>query len=185
MRIIGGKFKGKKLLLPKNKDTRPLRDIVKESIFNIVNHSNLIDLNIKNSNILDLFSGSGSFGLECISRGAKKVIFIEKKVEAIDILKKNLRDFDNYKVIEQDCFKYFEYKRNLEIFFDIIFLDPPFKELKINNIIDNIVKFKLLKDNALMIIHRHKKDDIKISDKVKIIKKCYYGISKIYFCILR
>lgn len=156
MRIIGGKFKGKKLLLPKNKDTRPLRDIVKESIFNIVNHSNLINLNIENSNILDLFSGSGSFGLECISRGAKKVIFIEK-VEAIDILKKNLRDFDNYKVIEQDCFKYFEYKRNLEIFFDIIFLDPPFKELKINNIIDNIVKFKLLKDNALMIIHRHKK----------------------------
>ena len=75
MRIISGKFKGKKINLPKDKTTRPLRDLVKESLFNVIRHSNKININIKNSVILDLFSGSGSFGLEALSRGAKKCLF--------------------------------------------------------------------------------------------------------------
>ena len=68
MRIIGGKFKNKKLFFPKNLKTRPLKDSVRENIFNILNHSNSIDINIKESNILDLYSGTGSFGLECLSQ---------------------------------------------------------------------------------------------------------------------
>lgn len=76
MRIISGKFKNKKLLLPDNKLTRPLRDLVKESIFNILEHSLFSNINIENSNILDLFSGTGSFGLEAISRGARFVRFV-------------------------------------------------------------------------------------------------------------
>jgi len=63
MRIISGSFKGKKLLQPLDKLTRPLRDLVKESIFNLIQHSNQFNVSIKNSNILDLFAGSGSFGL--------------------------------------------------------------------------------------------------------------------------
>ena len=77
MRIIGGKNKGKKIIIPLDKKTRPLRDMVKESIFNLIEHSNNFNLNIKNSIILDLFSGTGSFGLECLSRGAKNITFIE------------------------------------------------------------------------------------------------------------
>ena len=77
MRIISGKFKGKKINLPIDKKTRPLRDLVKESLFNVIEHSNKININIKNSVILDLFSGSGSFGLEALSRGAKKCLFVE------------------------------------------------------------------------------------------------------------
>ena len=72
MRIIRGEFKGKKLQLPKDQNTRPLRDIVKESIFNLIEHSSKIQINIEDSIILDLFSGSGSFGLECLSRKAKR-----------------------------------------------------------------------------------------------------------------
>ena len=68
MRIISGRFKGKKLLLPKDKNTRPLKDLVKESIFNLLEHSKKMNINLKNSTILDLFSGSGSFGIECLSR---------------------------------------------------------------------------------------------------------------------
>ena len=90
MRIISGIFKGKKIALPVDKNTRPLRDLVKESIFNLINHSKQFDLNIFNSEILDLFSGSGSFGLECISRGANKVIFIENYKPALEILKRNI-----------------------------------------------------------------------------------------------
>ena len=66
MRIISGLFKGKKLLVPEDIKTRPLKDLTKESIFNIIKHSNLINFNLENSNVLDLFSGVGSFGLESI-----------------------------------------------------------------------------------------------------------------------
>ena len=75
MRIISGKYKNKKIILPKDKLTRPLRDQVKESIFNIILHSNLLKIDLRNSKILDLFSGSGSFGLECLSRYAKNIVF--------------------------------------------------------------------------------------------------------------
>ena len=72
MRIISGLFKGKKILEAKDNNTRPLKDLTKESIFNIILHSNKFNLKLSDSNILDLFSGVGSFGLECLSRGAKK-----------------------------------------------------------------------------------------------------------------
>ena len=75
MRIISGTFKGKKILEPKDFKTRPLKDLTKESIFNIIRHSKKLNVNLEESNVLDLFSGVGSFGLECLSRGAKKVVF--------------------------------------------------------------------------------------------------------------
>ena len=90
MRIISGSFKGKKILEPKDKKTRPLKDLTKESIFNIIIHSNKFKINFANSYILDLFSGVGSFGIECLSRGVKKVIFIENYQGVIPLLKKNL-----------------------------------------------------------------------------------------------
>ena len=75
MRIISGTFKGKKILQPSDKTTRPLKDLTKESIFNIIKHSNLLKIEVENSKVLDLFSGVGSFGLECLSRGASNVFF--------------------------------------------------------------------------------------------------------------
>ena len=86
MRIISGNFKGKKILLPKDKLTRPLKDLTKESIFNILKHSKLLNVELESSNILDLFSGVGSFGLECLSRGAKNVTFLESYKEVLNIL---------------------------------------------------------------------------------------------------
>ena len=90
MRIISGLFKGKKIYEPKDLKTRPLKDLTKESIFNILKHSNKINVKIENSYILDLYAGVGSFGIECLSRGAKKVVFIENYKEVLPILKKNL-----------------------------------------------------------------------------------------------
>ena len=85
MRIIAGNFKGKKILEPKDKETRPLKDLTKESIFNIINHSNKFSINLEESNVLDLFSGTGSFGLECLSRKAKYVTFIENYKQILPI----------------------------------------------------------------------------------------------------
>ena len=91
MRIIGGKNKGKKIYLPIDKNTRPLRDLVKESILNILEHSKDSRIELKNSLILDLFSGTGSFGLECISRGSAKVYFVENYKQSLEILNKNIK----------------------------------------------------------------------------------------------
>ena len=90
MRIIAGKLKGTALYLPQNKSTRPLKDRAKENIFNLLTHSNKISFQLNESNILDLYAGTGSFGLECLSRQAKSVCFVEKAKDAIKILEKNI-----------------------------------------------------------------------------------------------
>ncbi len=76
MRIISGKFKGKKIIQPLDKNTRPLKDLTKESIFNLIIHSKFFSMNFEKLDILDLFAGSGSFGLECLSRSCKHVTFV-------------------------------------------------------------------------------------------------------------
>ena len=184
MRIISGNFKGKKLFLPSDKLTRPLKDLVKESIFNLIQHSKKIDLIVENSSVLDLFSGSGSFGIECISRGSKKVIFFENYSEAIKILEKNLnllKNIKTYEIYKKNFFDFFSSNRSLNLKFDIIFIDPPYKEKKINEIIEVILEKKILTQNGVLIIHRHKKDDIKLTNKLRIIEDRTYGISKILF----
>ena len=184
MRIISGKFKGKKLFLPQDKSTRPLKDLVKESIFNLLDHSTQIKKKIEDALVLDLFSGSGSFGLECISRGSQNVYFFENHSLAIKVLKKNvlsLNTMNNYKIIEKDCFDYFDSKNILNKRFDIIFMDPPYKESKINRLIENIIEKKILNKKGIIIIHRHKKDKLEITKKIKILDIRNYGISKIYF----
>ena len=131
MRIISGYLKGKKIDLPKDNLTRPLKDMVKESIFNIIDHSNNFDSEIKGSKILDLFSGSGSFGLECLSRGAEKVFFNENYDKALEILEKNIKILDCEKksiILKTDCF---QLSKNFKEKVDLIFMDPPFKEKKI------------------------------------------------------
>ena len=184
MRIIGGNLKGKKIFLPKDKKTRPLRDLVKESIFNLIEHSKHINLNIDSLNILDLFSGSGSFGIECISRGAKKVVFIEEYFEALKILKKNIIHInleEKCTIIEKNCFNFFQLQKKKFEKFDLIFIDPPYKEIKINMLIEKIIFRKLLKKDGILIIHRHKKDKIVITEKINILDTRTYGVSKVYF----
>ena len=185
MRIIAGDFKGKKILQPKDKLTRPLKDLTKESIFNIINHSNLVNINLKKSNVLDLFSGVGSFGLECISRGALSVTFFENYISAIKVLKLNISSMNIQKkiqIIEKNLFNEGSLE-SLNQKFEIIFIDPPFKEKKLNYLIEKIYNLKLLKKNGLLIIHRHKKKEKQFPKEFKIIKEKIYGISKIIFLV--
>ncbi len=184
MRIISGNFKGKKIFYPSSIKTRPLKDMVKESIFNLILHSKKINIKIANSNILDLFSGSGSFGLECVSRGAKKVIFVENYFETLKVLKKNinaLKSQDNCEIIEKDCFSFLDKKLKFDIKFELIFIDPPYKEKKINILLEKIKDNKILENNGVLIIHRHKKDSVKLTEKFQVFDERDYGISKIFF----
>ncbi len=183
MRIIGGDLKGKKLLIPLDKSTRPLKDMVRESIFNILNHSSKVSKNINNSKVLDLFSGTGSFGIECLSRGAKEVIFFENYSNSLKILKTNIFNLkleDKTKVYESNAYDLKETNLKNEIF-DIIFLDPPFKDKEINILIDQIKMLKIANINTLIIMHRNKKSVDNISKLLNILDEKNYGLSKILF----
>ncbi len=183
MRIISGIFKGKKIERPQDNKTRPLKDLTKESIFNILTHSNKFKINLTESKVLDLFSGVGSFGIECLSRGAKNVIFVENYSEVLKILKKNLNNLkcnSVYKIIEKNIYDNFFFK-NLETDFDIIFLDPPYKETKIEIIFKAIKESEILSENGIIIMHRHKKEEEILIPGFEIIEKKTYGISKILF----
>ena len=186
MRIISGKFKGKKILEPNDLNTRPLKDLTKESIFNIIKHSNKFTINLENSEILDLFSGTGSFGIECISRGAKFVTFVENYEGILPILKKNLANLksaSNYSIIEKNIFN----NLNLKEFkkqFDIIFLDPPYKEKELNKLLSFLINEKILNQNGIIVIHRHKKQIDSLPNQINILEEKKYGISKILFCKL-
>ena len=186
MRIISGTFKGKKILEPKDIKTRPLKDLTKESIFNILNHSNKFKIDLEDSNILDLFSGVGSFGIECLSRGVKSVIFIENYNGVLPVLKKNLQNLkaiENYKIIEKDINngKIFE---TLDKKFDIVFMDPPYKDKNLNLLLENLKNIKILNKNGIVVIHRHKNEQDIISRNFKVIEEKKYGLSKIIFLSL-
>ena len=183
MRIIGGNLRGKKILSPTDKSTRPLKDIVRESIFNIIEHSKNEFVNLNSAKILDLFSGTGSFGIECLSRGAEKVIFFENYTNSIKVLKKNLEllKLNKYsKIIEKDSYNISQSQLNLKNF-DLIFLDPPFKDNKINQLIEIIKKMKITSKDTLIIIHRNKRITENISKDLIISKEKNYGLSKIIF----
>ena len=183
MRIISGNYKGKKILPPNDKSTRPLKDLTKESIFNIIKHSKLLNIDLENSTILDLFSGIGSFGLECLSRGAASVTFLESYKEALTILKKNINNLNQQNssnIIEKNIFSENTLKA-LDNKFDIIFMDPPYKEKKLVDLLNIIIKLKLLKNNGIIIIHRHKKEEDVFPNEFHILIKKNYGISKIIF----
>ncbi len=183
MRIISGDLKGKKILEPKDLNTRPLKDLTKESIFNIITHSNKFSIDLQGSNVLDLFSGVGSFGLECLSRGSSSITFVENYINVLAVLNKNISNLNyqkNTTIIENDIIN----NLNFETFkkkFDIIFMDPPYKVKCLSLILNRIISSNILNDNGIIIIHTHKKEEDKFPEKFNIIEKKTYGISKILF----
>ena len=182
MRIISGVLKGKSINFLKNSITRPLKDSVKENIFNILKHSNLFEVNIEKANILDLYSGIGSFGLECISRGAKKVTFIEQDKNASNILKENLSKLSiiNQANIINDKLENF-FKRKDKEKFDIFFLDPPFSDKGFVSNLDLLKKKKMYKKEHIVIIHREISSTDSLDNFIETILTKKYGRSKIVF----
>tara|TARA_B100002019_G_C21023144_1_gene475879 strand:+ start:86 stop:646 length:561 start_codon:yes stop_codon:yes gene_type:complete len=182
MRIIGGNFKGKKINFIRSSITRPLKDAVKENIFNVLIHSNKIDITIEQSKVLDLYSGVGSFGLECISRGSEKVTFVEKNVVSYRILNDNLGNLSVLSKAEtynQDIDSFI--KIHLKQKYNIFFFDPPFTD---NDFIYNLKALKekqAFEKKHVIIIHRERKTKNDFNNICRIITMKQYGRSKIFF----
>ena len=170
--------------MSKDKNIRPLKDLTRESIFNLLTHSNKISFKFEQSNILDLYAGTGSFGLECLSRQAKSVYFVEKEKDAIKILEKNIEKLKlrrTTKIFCNDVFDLIEKQNILNSKFHLIFFDPPFKNTNIEKLIELILNRNLLKKNGILVLHRNKNTIEKLPNYFKIIDERVYGISKIFF----
>ena len=182
MRIISGKFRGKFIKFLKNETTRPLRDSVKENIFNILKHSNKFKIDIKKAKILDFYSGVGSFGLECLSRGAEKVTFVERDRKALEVLKKNISGLsipDNSVTLVDSIKKVIDGNKKEKI--NIFFLDPPFADKNYLNNLQLISKNKIFKDDHIIIIHRERNSDDNLNTILNVLISKNYGRSKIIF----
>ncbi len=168
MRIISGKYKGKKLRGFNIEGTRPTMDRIKESLFGI------IQTHIPNSVVLDLFAGSGALGLEAISNGAKKCYLIDKNIEAIKIIKENSQNIDeDLKIMNID---YKKFLKNTEEKFDIIFLDPPYKENQMDKSLRIIEERDLLNEKGIVICEYEIGNP---KTNLKLIKEKSYGPKKI------
>ena len=151
MRIIFGKFKGRSIIAPNSKFIRPMTDRVRVTLFDIL--TNKIDFNgIK---VLDLYSGSGSLGLECLSRGADEVQFIEKNFVIYKNLVKNIQLLDveaQCKIFKMEALKFSRLNEHIQ--YDIIFADPPFFKDDIYDVVENLLANNFLTEDGLIIIQR-------------------------------
>ncbi len=148
MRVISGKYRGKKLKEFDLDTTKPTLDRVKESMFN------LIQFDIADSVVCDLFAGTGALGIECISRGAKKVVFVDNNPKAIKIIKENLNNISGDYCVENN--DNFDFLKHCNTKFDIFLIDPPYKtDLGINSI-KQIIQNNLLKANGIIIFETSK-----------------------------
>ena len=147
MKVIAGKYKGRTINTINDRSTRPMLGVAREGIFNSLQFS------FENSEVLDLFAGSGSMGIEALSRGAKYVTFIDNSIDCINQIKKNLKEYEkDYSVINLDVTNYISEIMNS---YNIIFYDPPFEYLseKVNLNIEELSNN--LKGEGFIVIHRH------------------------------
>ncbi len=161
MRIISGEFRGRTIKFPKSKLVRPTTDKNKEAIFNILN--NLTNFN--GIRACDIYAGSGSLGLEALSRGAEKVHFIEKSFKVQKMLKENITSLNSEafcKVFNMSALRFSSLtKHNI---YDLIILDPPFFQDDVHQVVENLVQNKFLSENGIMLVERSiqtKEKDVK------------------------
>ena len=170
MRVISGKKKGLKLLSPLDNKVRPTTDKIKESIFNI-----LFDID-EDSLVLDLFCGSGAIGIEFLSRGAKMVYFCDISEQSVNIT--NCEFNDKSIIINKDFMNCLNYFYNINLKFDYIFLDPPYKFEYIEETLEFIYNKNILNTDGIIIIETDK--DISI-ENFSIIKEKKYSKIRVLF----
>jgi len=173
MRIIAGRAGGLKLKSLKGRDVRPTLDRVKESMFNI------IAFDLPGADVLDLFSGFGSLGIEALSRGAEKADFVEINKSHLKVVEQNLKKaklFDLAELYNQDVYLYL---KNCSQKYDIIFMDPPYQKDMSAEAIELIIENDLLKAKGLIISERSESEKVEEYEELNIIKNKKYGNSLI------
>ncbi|HZD58858.1 MAG TPA: 16S rRNA (guanine(966)-N(2))-methyltransferase RsmD [Anaerolineae bacterium] len=179
MRVIAGSAKGKKLHAPKGVDTRPTSDRVKEAIFNIIGRK------VSGTRVLDLFAGTGNLGIEAMSRGATLAYFVDKRWEAVDVIKRNLEETgftDKAVVIKSEADKALRRLSKDALKYDIIFVDPPYG---ISVTYLDAVMFKLASDmlnmDGLLILEHSAKTEPRVVEGIETGSTRFYGDTAVTF----
>ena len=173
MKVLSGIYKSKFIETINSPDTRPMMSKVRESIFSS------LQFFIPGKNVLDLYAGSGSLGIEALSRGANYATFVEKSIDCVKILNKNLQHISNYKITNISVHSFIE---NSILEYDLIFYDPPFK-LKTETVANELNAIeKLMERDGRLIVHRHSaSDNFEIGKNLIFEKDKKFGQSIIYF----
>ncbi|OPZ78384.1 MAG: Ribosomal RNA small subunit methyltransferase D [Alphaproteobacteria bacterium ADurb.Bin438] len=170
MKVITGKFKGRIIKAPLGMNTRPTKQRIKESIFNILENQ----FNFKDKVIADVFAGSGGFALEALSRGAKMAYLFEKDYNAIKAINENFKNIEDYKIIKDAT------KHNVSEVFDLLYFDPPYEKDLLNLSIPLFTKNKLIHDNSIIITETSIDEVTEFQGLVKTDTRVY-GKTKIDF----
>lgn len=173
MRVITGTARGRKLKTPDGMDIRPTTDNVKESIFNIV------QFDIEGRRVLDLFAGTGQLGIECLSRGAREVVFVDSSRDAVKIVKDNLKTCGfSAPVLQMDALSYLRSCGK----FDLIFIDPPYDSGVYESVLETINSVDLLSDGGIIMCEsRREKSLPEMNAPYRKVKEYNYG--KVKLCL--
>jgi len=181
VRVISGSARGLKLNTPGDDRVRPTTDRVKESMFNIIQDW------VYDSQVLDLFAGSGALGIEALSRGASQAVFCDNSLDSIKIIKSNIekaRVVDRSQIVSGDfkrCLRDMEAKNQS---FDMIFVDPPYYEGLFEEVLDTIRSCKILKKDGIVIVEHDAKRPIGQVEGLEVYKEKKYGITMLTFYCL-
>lgn len=181
VRVISGSARGLKLNTPGDDRVRPTTDRVKESMFNIVQDW------VYDSQVLDLFAGSGALGIEALSRGASQAVFCDNSLDSIKIIKSNIekaRVVDRSQIVSGDfkrCLRDMEAKNQS---FDMIFVDPPYYKGLFEEVLGTIRSCKILKKDGIVIVEHDAKRPIGRVEGLEVYKEKKYGITMLTFYCL-
>jgi 16S rRNA (guanine966-N2)-methyltransferase len=178
MRIIAGEFRGRNLLSPEGDVTRPITDRVKQSLFDIIAPL------IPDTAVYDCFAGTGSLGLECLSRGAAYVIFFEQDWEARSRLRQNIKALDvapKSEIVGGDVFEWFQQARKPSRSVDLVFLDPPYRFVTdrpddLRKLVDKLIEVHL-SPSAIVMLRHDVKDTIDLPSLKKYDVRTYGGMT--------
>ncbi len=173
MRVIAGKFKGRQLKAVPGKTTRPTTDKVKESIYQMLGPY------FDDGMVLDLFAGSGSLGIEAISRGMSSGVFVDKNPKAIHTIKENIRLLklqEHVEIFRADAFRALKAAAKRKLKFNLILLDPPYKKVDYQKLLKYIIEYELIEENGLIYCEHDPQESLIHDDSpLQLIKQDYYG----------
>ncbi|MDO4936248.1 MAG: 16S rRNA (guanine(966)-N(2))-methyltransferase RsmD [Phascolarctobacterium sp.] len=183
MRIITGRARGTNLFTPKNYDVRPTADRVKESVFNILGSS------IVDARVLDAFAGTGNLGLECWSRGAAYVVFVDKSKVSLNLVQRNIEKChaeDDCRCLEGDAVKQIARLERQGGIFDFIFLDPPYHQDLVAKFLQELTKYSITAPNCLIVAERAADEEpLLVPESFTIKREEKYGSTLIDFICKR
>jgi 16S rRNA (guanine966-N2)-methyltransferase len=157
MRVIAGSSKGRRLLTPRDASLRPTSDRVKESMFNI------LGVEVEGNTVLDLFAGTGNLGIEAVSRGAERVVFVEKDREAVKLIEKNLslcKMEDQSEVLHKDVGQAMGYLNRRGERFGLVLMDPPYEKGLIQRTLNQLEADKIYRGDSVLVIEHIRREPL-------------------------